>query len=288
VESGPLRRDCSDSPPKASLLMGAMLELQQWEDVLAFRDSLPPAVGKDPLVSVPAVTALVKLGRKEALRDLAGQPVWEGADEIRRLIELHAGESAGRRPDYETLAEDASADPRRLVKLAALCRQWSWDGAEEVFLLKMTRVFPDSTQPLKDLGRLYRERKDATGLLRISRKIHQKDPADRGAANNVAALGLLLGLDMRQATDLAAENYRRQPDNPVLIATQAFALERNGRATEGLALIEKLPPQVLSLPEFSLYHVIILRACGQGERAHKLAHTLDRSLFLPEEVRLLP
>jgi len=104
----------------------------------------------------------------------------------------------------------------------------------------------------------------------------------------IIAVGLLLGLDMRQATDLAAENYRRQPDNPVLIATQAFALERNGRATEGLALIEKLPPQVLSLPEFSLYHVIILRACGQGERAHKLAHTLDRSLFLPEEVRLLP
>lgn len=288
TESEPLWRDCSDSPQKAALFMAAMLELGGWEDVLTFRDSLPPAVRKDPLVSVPAVTALLKLGRKDAVRELAGEPVWEGADEIRRLIELHAGEAAGHLPEYAALADAASADPKRLVKLAALCRQWSWGWAEEAFLLKMVRVFPDSTQPLKDLGRLYRERKDATGLLRISRKIHQKDPSDPGAANNVAALGLLLGLDMRKATELAGENYRRQPDNPVFAATQAFALERNGKAAEGLALIEKLPPKVLALPEFSLYHAVILRACGQGERARQLAQKLDKSRFLPEEVRLLP
>jgi|GEM_PF-2729052 len=288
AESDALRRDCSDSPQKAALLMGSMLEGQAWEDVLSFRESLAPPVRMNPLVSVPAVTALLKLGRMDAVRELAGQPAWEGGEEIRRLIQLRAEELAGRRPSYASLAEDAAADPKRLVKLAALCQQWSWGGAEEVFLLKMARVFPDSTQPLKELGRLYRERKDALGMLRVARKIHQKNPADFGTANNVAALSLLLGLDLRAATSLAGENYQRQPGNPAFVSTYAFALERSGKAAEGLALIEKLPPQVLSRPDISLYHAVLLRACGQEEKARKLAGKLDKSRFLPEEAGLLP
>lgn len=282
-----LMQECSDSPQKAALLMGLMLEDKAWGEVVAFRKSLPDGVRMNPLVSVPAVTAWLQLGQDPAVRELAEAPAWEGAEEIRQLIRLHYGERADRIHHYAALADQAASDPRRLVKMAALCRMWAWTAPEEVFLWKLARLFPGNGSALGDLNRLYRERRDARGMLRVARESWKRDPANFGAANNAAYLGILLNADPRKSLEIAAENHRRQPDNPAFVSTHAFALSRTGKPEEGLAMLEKLPSKILTSPEMTFCHAVLLRACGQQDKARELGRNLDKTQMLPEEIKLL-
>jgi Flp pilus assembly protein TadD len=91
---------------------------------------------------------------------------------------------------------------------------------------------------------------------------------------------------LRKAHELAKEVFAQNPDQPIIASTYAFSLHLQGRSKEGLAVMQKLKPDVLESPSVALYYGLLLSATGETNKAGKYLDIAQRSDLLPEEKAL--
>jgi predicted Zn-dependent protease len=164
--------------------------------------------------------------------------------------------------------------------------QWGWEAEAEETWWKMVDLTPYKEPALRSLYTLYRRQKNTPGLFRVSKRQHQLHPEDLVAANNFAALGLLLGQSVPEARRVAARLYKDHPEIAAFASTQAFALHSEGKTAEGLQILKKLPPDQQRHPEIALYYALMLAKAGDAAGAREYAGRVDVRQLLPEESRL--
>jgi len=271
-------------------LMRILQTAGQHQEVITWFGQLPIAERRTPLLMVAYAESLLDQGEETRLDELLTWEEWSEAEEIQRLIRTQRSlaSSHEKKQRFRQLAVQLRESPKKLVKLVELTERWGWNEPLAVLLEEMTELFPENPAILSRLHRLHREQQDTLGLLNTARKAVRQDPANREAINNLATLSTLLDLNPRKAFRLAQSNYEHEPENPAFAVTYAFALHRQNRTQEGLAVLASLPKSSQSLENVRFYRAVLQRSTGQAEEADAILRSLDLDNLLPEERELIP
>ena len=173
-----------------------------------------------------------------------------------------------------------------LTALLGMATSWGRDQAREDLLWQMAQRFPKERWALRELERLYSVDGNTRGLNKVYSTMASYAPTNFAAQNNVAATSLLLKLNLRKAHELAQEVFAQHPDQPILASTYAFSLHLQGRTKEGLAVMQKLKPEVLESSSVALYYGLLLSATGETNKASKYLVIAKKADLLPEEKAL--
>ena len=151
----------------------------------------------------------------------------------------------------------------------------------------MAKVPSTRREALDALYTLYRETNDLPNLRLTAERLHEISPEEVGLAANAARFALLLDHDAAAGRALAKQAYEKAPNDPAAAVTYAFALYGIGRTTEGIKILETLPPDQLNDPHAAVYAALLYDDENQLDAANKyIALARDGPIF-PEEKQLL-
>jgi predicted Zn-dependent protease len=130
-------------------------------------------------------------------------------------------------------------------------------------------------------------KRDAEGQYRVFRQFNLLRPQDAALANNFAFFAALTGRDLRSADKIARANLAAEPRNPVYLATGAFVLVMQKRASEAQSLLKPLAAEAGRSPALAFAYGLALAASGQKAEAHLLLDTLSPASLTLREVELI-
>src|SRR6266403_1842752 len=104
---------------------------------------------------------------------------------------------------------------------------------------------------------------------------------------NLARLGLNIDQNTKQSQELARQAYERAPDDVSCAVTYAFSLYAQGRTTEGLEILQKLPPEALHESHAAVYAAVLLLDVNQTDGAKEYIQVAKRGPIYAEEKRVL-
>src|SRR5207249_10241219 len=116
---------------------------------------------------------------------------------------------------------------------------------------------------------------------------HDASPNEIGITANLARLGLNIDQNTKQSQELARQAYERAPDDVSCTVTYAFSLYVQGRTTEGLGIMQKLPPEALHESHAAVYAAVLLLDVNQTDGAKEYIQVAKRGPLYAEEKRLL-
>jgi Flp pilus assembly protein TadD len=144
------------------------------------------------------------------------------------------------------------------------------DEAEVLWWAAADQGGPNAIQALGTLARYYQVRRDAEGQYRAFRQLHFAHPQDADVSNNLVYFAALTGHDGSLAERLAAENLARDPQNLTYLATRAFVLFMDGRASDALALLKPRAAEVEKSPALAFAYGLALAGTGNKAEARAL------------------
>ena len=219
---------------------------------------------------------------------------WGEYEALRLAVESHAlhrlGASERRSMETETIwqsaLETAKQHPGQVIAIAQLAEGWGYkEDAEQAWWI-VASANNNPKAGLAALQRLYKEKQDTRGLLRVAKRALELNPGDLVAANNCASLGLLLNGDST-ARRLAAKLHNEHPANRAFAATYAFALQTEGKLSEALKVMETLKEDELRYPAIAAYYFAMLVESGKLEQARSYLPLAKTATLLPEEQQLV-
>lgn len=256
--------------------------------------SLPPAIKDAPAtLNTRADIAAARRNWDQLLRYIEGG-AWGGLPNgtVQLVSATRAIDSQNRpslRRETWGLALDTVATNlsglRALQRLAAV---WQWEAESEACLWAIAKTFPDQTWSHQALFNLYRSRNNTVGLRNVLAVLHDSDRAVPRYQHDWALFSLLLEPTSTWTSpkENLAQLYKSDPANATYATSYAFALAQSDRATEALAVIDKLAPEErLYLPRQPYLAYIY----GMGRKAEEYARTVETSRngsYLPEESAL--
>jgi len=219
---------------------------------------------------------------------------WGRFESLRLAVESHALHrlSPPERPSVESqtvwraAVQAAQGRPQQLMAIAQLADGWGYQSDAEEAWWTIAHSQQNARAALGALQRLYQQKQDTRGLLRVAKRALELNPADLVAANNSAGLGLLLSADSTSRR-LAARLHREHPANRAFAATYAYALQTEGKLADGLKVMESLKEDELRHPSIAAYYVIMLVENGNLDRARSYLVNAKHAPLLPEEQKLL-
>ena len=181
----------------------------------------------------------------------------------------------------------ASEKADLLAALLRVAQGWGWATEAEELLWQIAKQFPDERWAVQLLEKTYLEARNTAGLFKVYSAMNRVAPKDLLVKNNLATICLLLKTNTAQAHQFASEVYAQYPTNSAVATTYAFSLHAQGKTSEGLAALTKLPAQELQQPSTAAYYAVLLNAAGDAAQAEKYAALATRAPLLPEEAALL-
>ena len=97
-------------------------------------------------------------------------------------------------------------------------------------------------------------------------RLHESSPNEAGATANYARLGMLIEHNAAEAHRLAKEAYDQAPDDVNCAVTYAFSLYGQGRTSEGIQILQKLPNDKLHDSHAAAYVAVLLLDENQARR----------------------
>ena len=108
-----------------------------------------------------------------------------------------------------------------------------------------------------------------------------------GVQNNFALVCLLLGVDSNRANKMAADIYKKNPNNLTYASTYAFSLFLRGNAKEAAETLDHFSPGDLQKAAVASYYGVFLAAAGRKQQARYYLERGMSAQLLPEEKALL-
>lgn len=291
AELAAAQKAAGDDAEKIALLMNWLSLNGFAAEAIAWTASFDPKLAANDRVATPWAECLVATKDWAALRKLTDAAPWSAGDELRQAFLARAmreqGEAEAAKAQWRSAVNAASKQRDSSSRLAYLASQWGWREELQETLWTAAEA-PGPEWALQMLHRIFLNEGDTAGLLRVAKRFLEVDPKSDAARNNFANLSLLLGTDLEAAAATAAELHQRAPQNPSFTTTHAFALHRTGHTGDGLALLEKLPPDQLREPSRAAYMAILLNSAGRTADAIPFAELAKTAPLLPEEKALLP
>ena len=86
---------------------------------------------------------------------------------------------------------------------------------------------------------------------------------------------------------VAKAAFDQAPTEPPCAVAQALFLNSDGHAADGIAIVQKLPPEKLHDPRLALYLAVLLLNDGKPEAAREFIDEANSGFVFPEEKKLL-
>ena len=240
----------------------------------------------------PAIAGCyLNLGDWNALLTITQAGAWKPAEYVRHAYRARAfreqGEGTFARTEWNLAINAATRKTEALTWLAQMASEWKWVDEAEQSLWVLLDLAPGSRWAVDALHSAYLQQNNTTGLRRISVHLVKTDPADQNAQNDLALSSLLLNNEPDRAMMIAHDLYTKNPENPTYASTYAFALHCAARTTDGLKVLEKLPPGRLEEPSIAAYYGIMLAASPTPEKAAHFLEIGRSGALLREEMALI-
>jgi thioredoxin-like negative regulator of GroEL len=276
------------------LLMDWMNENGLASEVVKWMDKLPAAATDKPPAAIAIAAAFAEQKHWSRLRRWTRSGSWGEEDYLRLAYQGFAARQSRQSSadaEFDTLwraALHAAADqPDRETKLARLASKWNLPIESEELWSRLSRIPPSRREALDALYRLYRANNDIKKLYDVLQRLHEASPNETGITTNLARLGLNIEQNTKQAQELAKQAYDRAPDDVNCAVTYAFSLYVQGRTTEGLEILQKLPPEALREPHAAVYAAVLLLDVNQTDGAKEYIQVAKHGPIFAEEKRLL-
>jgi thioredoxin-like negative regulator of GroEL len=276
------------------LLMGWMNENGLAPEVIKWMDKLPAATTAKPPPAVAIAAAFAEQKNWSRLRRWTRSESWGDEDYLRLAYQGFAARQSHQSSadaEFDTLwhaALHAAADrPDREINLARLASKWNLPIESEELWSRLSHIPANRREALDSLYRLYRGKNDLKKLYDVLQRLHDASPNEIGIIANLARLGLNIDQNTKQAQQLAKQAYERAPDDVSCGVTYAFSLYVQGRTSEGLEILQKLPPEALHEPHAAVYTAILLLDENQTDGAKEYIQVAKRGPIYVEEKRLL-
>jgi len=183
---------------------------------------------------------------------------------------------------------EAGEQPEAQRALLNLAVAWKNACAEEELLSQIAQRFPSGRWTWPRLEQRCVSAGNTRDLNRLSHLMVTYLPGNAAAQNNFAATSLLLNQDLPKAHAIASRLYPQHKDDPFVASTYAYSLLLQGRAQDGLAALQQLPPSAAQRPDVALYFGCLHAAVGNSNAAAHWFQMADSARLLPEERALLP
>lgn len=276
------------------LLMDWMNENGLASDVVKWMDKLPAAATPKPPPAIAIAAAFAEQRNWSRLRRWTRSESWGKDDYLRLAYQGFAARQSRQSSadaEFDTLwraALHAAADqPEKEINLARLATKWNLPIESEALWLRLSHIPACRREALDTLYKLYRANNDLKKLYDVLQRLHDASPNEIGITANLARLGLNIDQNTKQSQELARQAYERAPDDVSCAVTYAFSLYAQGRTTEGLEILQKLPPEALHESHAAVYAAVLLLDVNQTDGAKEYIQVAKRGPIYTEEKRVL-
>jgi thioredoxin-like negative regulator of GroEL len=282
------------NPADLGLLMDWMNQNGLAAEVIQWIEKLPSEGTDRPPPAVAIAAAFAELKNWSRLRRWTRSESWGNEDYLRLGYQAFAAHQL-RQPssdaEFDTMwraaTHAAAGQPDHEIKLARLASKWNLAIESEELWSNLSRNPPTRREALDALQKMYRANNDLRKLYDVLQRLHEISPNEIAIAAGLARLGLNIDQNTKQAQELAKQAYDHAPQDWNCAITYAFSLYVQGRTTEGLEVLKKLPPQALRDPHNAVYAAVLLLDLNQGDAAREYIQTAKRGQLYSEEKRLL-
>ena len=261
-------------------------------DLLAldFVRGLPPDLLEKWPVPIAVVDTYARLKDWHGLEGFVKNANWRQFDFLRHAYLARAlraqHKPAAAEHEWAAATRGASGQSDAILSLVRAASEWRWDS-ETVDLLWTLAKFPEKQrEALQTLCGFYAKRGDTQGLHRVLVRLAASDPSNLDVQNNLAQISLLLKTNPKESRRLAADVYRKMPENAAYATTYAYSLLTEGDVKGAVKIMSSLTEEQLRDPAISAYYGICL-ASARDERASSYLEIGQKATLLPEEKALI-
>jgi Tfp pilus assembly protein PilF len=277
-------------PDDLAALMGWMNANGMSADVLRWMEKLPPEKTANPPAAIEVADAFSAQKNWARLRRWTKGGDWGDSEYLRLAYQAYARQQS-RQEGSESLWHDAERaceeNPEREIRLARLASKWNLPTQAEQLWLRVAHDPLSRREALDSLYAIYRANNDLPNLYLTAMRLHETSPDEPLIAAEYARLSVLLDRNQDEGRRVAKEAFDQAPTEPPCAVAQALFLNLEGRAADGIAILQKLPPQKLHDPRLALYLAVLLLNDGKFEAAREFIDEANSGFVFPEEKKLL-
>jgi predicted Zn-dependent protease len=261
-------------------------------DVLRWMEKLPPEKTARPPAAIEVADAFSAQKNWSRLRRWTKAGDW-GEFEYLRLAYQAYGRQQSRQEgsEAESVWHDAERaceeNPEREIRLARLASKWNLPAQAEQLWLRVAHDPLSRREALDSLFAIYRANNDLPNLYLTAMRLHETSPDEPLIAAEYARLSILLDRNQEEGRRVAKEAFAQAPNEPPCVVAQALSLNSQGHPADGVAILQKLPPEKLHDPRVALYLAVLLVDDGRVDAAREFIDSANSGFVFPEEKKLL-
>jgi Tfp pilus assembly protein PilF len=281
-------------PEDLAALMAWMNGNGMSAEVLRWMDKLPPEKTANPPPAIEVADAFTAQKNWSRLRRWTKGGSWGDFEYLRLAYQAYAkqqsrqegadAESASLWHDAERACEE---NPEREIRLARLASKWNLPNQAEQLWLRVAHNPFSRREALDALFQIYRAGNDLPNLYLTAMRLHETSPEEPLIAAEYARLSIVLDRNPSEGYRVAKEAFDQAPAEPPCVVAQALSLNSQGRTPEGIAVLQKLPPEHLHDPRVALYFAVLLLDDGKADAAPEFIDAANSGFVFPEEKKLL-
>jgi hypothetical protein len=277
-------------PDDLAALMGWMNANGRSADVLRWMEKLPSEKTARPPAAIEVADALSMKKDWARLRRWTKGGDWGESEYLRLAYQAYARQQS-RQEGSESLWHDAERaceeNPEREIRLARLASKWNLPAQAEQLWLRVAHDPLSRREALDSLFAIYRANNDLPNLYLTTMRLHETSPDEPLIAAEYARLSFLLDRNREEGRRVAKEAFDQATTEPPCAVAQALFLNSEGHAADGIAILQKLPPEKLHDPRVALYLAVLLLNDGKSEAAREFIEEANSGFVFPEEKNLL-
>jgi Tfp pilus assembly protein PilF len=281
-------------PEDLAALMAWMNGNGMSAEVLRWVEKLPAEKTANPPPAIDVADALTAQKNWSRLRRWTKGANWGDSEYLRLAYQAYAkqqsrqegidAESVSLWHDAERACEE---NPEHEIRLARLASKWNLPSQAEQLWLRVAHNPLSRREALDALFEIYRASNDLPNLYLTAMRLHETSPEEPLIAAEYARLSIILDRNQSEGQRVAKEALDQAPTELPCIVAQALSLSAQGRTPQGIALLQKLPPEKLHDARVALYLAVLLLNDGKAETAHEFIDAVNSGFVFPEEKKLL-
>jgi Tfp pilus assembly protein PilF len=281
-------------PEDLAALMAWMNGNGMSAEVLRWMEKLPAEKTANPPPAIDVADAFTAQKNWSRLRRWTKGTNWGDSEYLRLAYQAYAkqqsrqegidAESVSLWHDAERACEE---NPEHEIRLARLASKWNLPSQAEQLWLRVAHNPLSRREALDALFEIYRASNDLPNLYLTAMRLHETSPEEPLIAAEYARLSIILDRNQSEGQRVAKEALDEAPTEPPCVVAQALSLSAQGRTPEGIAVLQKLPPEKLHDARVALYLAVLLLNDGKADAAHEFIDVANSGFVFPEEKKLL-
>ncbi|TAL00866.1 MAG: hypothetical protein EPO07_09100 [Verrucomicrobia bacterium] len=286
-----IQRQLATNAPAIYVIANWMNSNQRANEAITWLESLPEAMREQQPVSLALSDSFFTAEKWAELEKYLANRDWKELEFLRLAYLSHAADKREMaviaEAHWRSAVREANDRLGALTALLSLAGKWNKQDQLEELLWRIGGRFSEAKWAYRELERRYFTTGNTLGLNKVYSAQLESDPGNQLLKNNLASTSLLLHTRLTEAHQLAFEIYSRET-NAITASTYAYSLHVQGKAPQGLAVLQMLDPDQLKRQPVACYYGLLLHVAGKVDQARPYLETAAHSrTLLPEEKRLV-